>query len=82
MTNLEIIAIKTIAERLLDLASLENACFDHNNEKDEYIKSKIRPYMSWFEGCAYYLEDIIDLSENKKGWYKKEKLEEIIRLST
>ena len=46
MTNLEIIAIKSVASRINSLAHLENTCFDpFNKEHDEQIKKDIRVLM-------------------------------------
>lgn len=83
MTNLEIIAIKSVASRINSLAHLENTCFDpFNKEHDEQIKKDIRVWLQWFSNCAEFLEDIVNLSENEKGYYKKLKLEEIIKYTT
>lgn len=80
MTNLEKEALNTLAERLRSLASLENAGFNADKEKDEAIKKAIKPYMLWFECLSYDIEEVINLSE-KSGYVKKEGLEEIIRLN-
>ena len=58
MTKGEKQAILSIAKRINELASLENARFDFRLENDEHIKKKIKPYMTWFELTAIYLEDI------------------------
>lgn len=81
MTNLEKEALKTLAERIHKLASLENASFNINKEKDEQIKKAISPYMMWFESVAFDLEKIIELADDKQDFIKKEQLEEIIRLN-
>ena len=60
MTASEKQAMQRIADRIKELASLENACFDFKKEKDEYIKSKIKPQMGWFDLTALYIEDIIN----------------------
>ena len=79
MTNLEKIALKSCADRLEDLASLEHAGFSFNKEEDERIKKAITPYMMWFDMVASYIHEIVELDEEKDRWYKKQKLEEIIR---
>lgn len=38
MTNTEKVALKTLAERIHKLASLENASFNMDKEKDEQVK--------------------------------------------
>ena len=79
MTNFEKIALKSCADRLEDLASLENAGFSFNKEDDERIKKAIAPYMMWFELVADSIHEIVELDEEKDRWYKKQKLEEIIK---
>ena len=81
MTNTEKIAITTLAKRIETLASLENASFHIDKEKDEQIKRAIKPYMMWFESVAFDLEKIVELSGQKNDFIKKEQLEEIIRLN-
>lgn len=81
MTNLEKETLLTCAKRLNKLASLENASFHIDEEKDEYIKKMIKPYMMWFESVAYDLEKVVELSNQKNDFIKKEQLEEIIRLN-
>lgn len=81
MTNLEKEALKTLAERIHKLASLENASFNMDEEKDKQIKKAISPYMMWFEAVAFDIEKIVELSEQKNDFIKKEELEEIIRLN-
>ena len=80
MTNLEKEALSSCANRLNKLASLENASFDIDEEKDEYIKRRIKSYMMWFEIVAMDIEKIVELSDGK-GFIKKEELERIIRNS-
>lgn len=81
MTNLEKEALQVLAKRIHSLASLENASFNINKEKDEQIKKAISPYMMWFESVAFDLEKIIELADDKQDFIKKEQLEEIIRLN-
>jgi len=55
------------AERILELASLENASFSkiapddkyptNEAEADAFIKARIKPYMNWFRLQAYILSD-------------------------
>ena len=78
MTNTEKEALKTLAERIHKLASLENASFHMDKEKDEQT---ISPYMMWFESVAFDLEKIVELADDKQDFIKKEQLEEIIRLN-
>ena len=80
MTNLEKEALKSCADRIKVLASLERAKFGGNDEKDAEIKKAIKPYMMWFESVAYDLEKIIELADDK-GEIKKLELNEIIRLN-
>lgn len=78
MTNQEKATLQSIKNRINRLASLEDSCFSMNKEKDKEIKDAIRPYMTWFELCALYIEDTIELSEEKAPkWYKTEQFEKI-----
>lgn len=81
MTNTEKLALKTLVNRLHSLASLENASFTVDKEKDEQIKKTISPYMMWFESVAFDLEKIVELADDKQDFIKKEQLDEIIRLN-
>lgn len=58
MTKNERAAILAAANRIKDLASMENACFAMTTEKDKIIKDGVRPYMMWFEIVAMHLEDL------------------------
>ena len=78
MTNLEKGALLSCAKRLNKLASLENAGFHMDKEKDAEIKKAITPYMTWFESIAMDIEKIVELTE-EKGFIKKEQLDEIIK---
>ena len=80
MTKLEQQTLKVLANSLKQLASLERANFSMNEEKDKEIKKAIKSYMTWFEGIAYDLEKVVELSEDK-GFIKKDELENIIRRS-
>lgn len=81
MTNLEKEVLQVLAKRIHSLASLENASFNINKEKDEQIKNAISPYMMWFESVAFDLEKIVELADDKQDFIKKEQLDEIIRLN-
>ena len=78
MTNLEKEALLSCVKRLNKLASLENASFHMDKEKDAEIKKAITPYMTWFESVAMDIEKIVELTE-EKGFIKKEQLDEIIK---
>ena len=57
MTAGEKQAILAAANRIRELASLENAGFDlFHPGQDAYIKREIAPYMTWFECVAEGLE--------------------------
>lgn len=59
MLKSEQYVLKCLSERIVSLASLENAGFTINNpEKDKEIKEAIKPYMTWFESCAFVLDDL------------------------
>ena len=75
MTNGEKQALQYAAARIKSLASLENAGFDFDEDKDRYIKQKISPYMQWFELVADNLEQ---LAAAENGWEKKMIIERII----
>ena len=81
MTKTEKLALKTLANRIHSLASLENASFNRDEEKDKQVKKTISPYMMWFESVAFDLEKIVELADDKQDFIKKEQLEEIIRLN-
>ena len=81
MTKLEKEVLLTLANRIKSLASLENANFNINEEKDEQVKKIISPYMMWFEGVAFSIEKVVELADNKQDFIKREELEEIIRLN-
>lgn len=81
MTNLEKETLQVLANRIKSLASLENANFSMDKEKDEQIKKAIKPYMMWFESIAYDIEKVVKLADDKQDFIKKEQLEEIIRLN-
>ena len=81
MTKLEKEVLQVLAKRIHSLASLENANFNMNEEKDKEIKKTIKPYMMWFESVAFDLEKVIELADDKQDFIKKEQLEEIIRLN-
>lgn len=80
MTNLEKEALLSCAKRINKLASLENAGFHMDKEKDKEIKKAITPYMTWFESVAMDIEKIVELTE-EKGFIKKEQLDEIIKFN-
>lgn len=81
MTNLEKEVLQVLAKRIHSLASLENASFNIDKEKDKQIKKTITLYMMWFESVAFDLEKIVELADDKQDFIKKEQLEEIIRLN-
>lgn len=58
MTKNERAAILAAANKIKELASMENACFGMTAEKDKTIKDGVRPYMMWFELVAMHLEDM------------------------
>ena len=57
----------------------EHAGFSFNKEDDERIKKAIAPYMMWFDMVADSIHEIVKMDEEKDRWYKKQKLEEIIK---
>jgi len=81
MTGLEKEALLSCAKRLQSLASLENASFHINKEKDKEIKKAVSPYMMWFESVSFEIEKIVELADQKQDFIKREELEEIIRLN-
>lgn len=81
MTNKEKLALRAISDSIKKLASLETASFDFDKETDDYIKSKIRLYMTWFESDADYLEKVIKASECTDRYDKERMLDSVIRYS-
>ena len=77
MNKQEKVIVQNCVKRINQLASLERASFNIDKEKDEKVKSTIRPYMTWFEIVADELQELIDLQEKKDSYFKKEKLEEL-----
>ena len=73
MTKREILALSLIADRIDELASLEN-CGCSSKSKDEF-----KPYMSWFKCCSKDIRKMVELSDEPCRWLKSEKLTEIIR---
>ena len=63
MTSKEKEAIKYATKRIKSLASLENAGFGFDKEKDAETKQTIRPYMMWFEIVANYLEALANAED-------------------
>ena len=79
MTNHEMEALRSCAEDLQKLASLEKACFVSNNkDADSYVKEKVKSYMMWFENIAEDILEVIRLSEECCGAVKKNRLDDII----
>ena len=64
MTKNERAAILAAANKIKELASMENACFGMTAEKDKLVKDGVRPYMMWFDLVAMHLEDLAT-AENK-----------------
>jgi hypothetical protein len=64
MTKNERAAILAAANRIKELASLENACFGITPETDKIIKDGVNPYMIWFDIVAMHLEELAT-AENK-----------------
>lgn len=75
MTNKEMTALNEIANRIDHLASMENCSLSEESKKE------FKLYMSWFNCCANYIREIIDLS-TQKGYHKSDRLSEIIRLNS
>lgn len=81
MTAREKEALKTTADMIRKLTSLERASFCFDRKEDEAIKEKIRPWMIWFEIAAMHIDDVVEISDESSRWYKQNKLDEIIRLN-
>lgn len=54
LTNSEVIELRDTIQRIRDLASLQNCCYD------DKIKKTVRPYLMWFEVEAMKIETILD----------------------
>lgn len=79
MTKGELQALKTISTRIQSLASLENAGFSMDKEKDASIKSAIKPYMQWFDSVACMLDNLVEADEKGDRRAKQEAIEYIYR---
>lgn len=64
MTKAEINAMRTIKNRINELASLNNARFGRTNKEDEAIKKAIQPYMTWFTSVMDMMEDFLTAKES------------------
>lgn len=64
MTTREKNALKQVAERISGLASMENASFSMSPEHDKVVKDGVRPYMTWFQCVASYLNALADANDN------------------
>ena len=42
---------------------MENACFDISETKDKEIKDEVRPYMSWFDSVATFVDALVDAKD-------------------
>lgn len=76
MTNKEKVALKVLADRIDELASLEN-CACSSESKNEF-----KLYMEWFKSCSMYIRSVVELSDEKCRWFKSDELDEIIRLNS
>ena len=74
MTNKEKRALKAIADRINELASLENCGCSENSKKE------FKPYMEWFKCCSMHIRKVLELSDETFCWVKSDGLDEIIRL--
>lgn len=63
MTKAEKEALKVATARIRSLASMENACFDISETKDKEIKDEVRPYMSWFDSVATFVDALVDAKD-------------------
>lgn len=79
MTNGEIMALEIVSARIKELASLENAGFSFSKEEDAKIKDKIRPYMTWFDGVSYALDNLIKAVNNNDKYAKQNAIDYIVR---
>lgn len=78
MNKSELLALKKVSERIRQLASLKNAGFSIRPQEDEYIKDCITPYMTWFTGVAYHLDELIEAVEKDNKYGKRNALDYII----
>lgn len=78
MTKKETEALRSIADCIRELASLENARFCMDDKTDAETKRRISPYMSWFELCADNLDEILNLQDASRS-VKDDRLSYIIR---
>ena len=65
LTNEDLTKLRMACERIRGLASLGNASFSSNKEKDESIKNDIMPYMQWFNAISYSIEDVLNGKETE-----------------
>lgn len=76
MTKSEKETLLCVARKIRYYASLKNASFSHNEEKDKDVKNSIRPYMCWLEICANDIEEIVE-ADNKDRFFKSSVLSDI-----
>ena len=76
MTNKEKISLNALADRIDELASLENCSSLVFENKD-----RLRLYMKWFSICANDIRRVVELSDEKNRCIKDEGLSQIIRLN-
>lgn len=79
MTKAEKQAIFAAAQRIFELASLENCSFDpFHPEHDAQIKKIVRPYMVWFECVAEGLEKVAKADRPEEKQYALHYLQDMI----
>ena len=60
MSKSEYQCLEAVSASIKRLASLKDATFNADPEKDAMIKKTIENYMQWFEGDAFVIDEVLD----------------------
>lgn len=60
LTNEDILKLRMACDRIRKLASMENASFSTNEDKDKQVKEDVKHYMEWFKCVANSVDRLLD----------------------
>lgn len=63
LTNKEIETIRESAQRISELASLQNTSFSNDPNEDRQIKDAIRLWLQWFNSPVNIIEEILNSND-------------------